>query len=125
MTNLQTRLDPLIINKCQLRLETLKEDLHTRLSYLDEEMQVSLVGDEGDMADSLYRQHNSMSQREQLLRRLKDVADALSRIHHGSFGICEDTEELIEAERLLAIPWTRLSVDGAANHESRSKSRRY
>ena len=37
------------------------------------------------------------------------------------FGICEETEEVIEPERLRAIPWTRLSIEGAEIRESVNK----
>ena len=46
---------------------------------------------------------------------------ALSRIDSGTYGICEETEEVVEAERLLAIPWTRLSIEGAEIRESLNK----
>jgi DnaK suppressor protein len=46
---------------------------------------------------------------------------ALSRIESGTYGICEETEEQIEHERLLAIPWTRLSIEGAEIRESIKK----
>jgi DnaK suppressor protein len=39
----------------------------------------------------------------------------------GAYGICEETEEMIENERLLAIPWTRLSIEGAEIRESLKK----
>ncbi len=38
-----------------------------------------------------------------------------------AYGICEETEELIEEDRLLAIPWTRLSIEGAEIRESVNK----
>ena len=36
-------------------------------------------------------------------------------------GTVEETEELIEPERLRAIPWTRLSIEGAEIRESLTK----
>lgn len=41
---------------------------------------------------------------------LYEIEEALSRIRNGTYGICEITREPIEAERLLAIPWTRFSA---------------
>ena len=46
---------------------------------------------------------------------------ALARIEQGTFGVCEETEEVIESERLLAIPWTRLSIEGAEIREAVSR----
>ena len=39
-------------------------------------------------------------------------------MEQGIFGICEETEEQIEIERLLALPWTRLSIEGAEIREA-------
>ena len=49
---------------------------------------------------------------------LLEIEFALSRIESGRFGICEETEELIETERLRALPWTRLSIEGAEIRET-------
>ncbi len=50
-----------------------------------------------------------------------EIEGALGRIEKGLYGVCEETEEIIEAERLLAIPWTRLSIEGAEIRESLGK----
>jgi len=42
---------------------------------------------------------------------LYEIQEALSRIQHGTYGICELTGKPIEPERLEAIPWTRFSAD--------------
>jgi DnaK suppressor protein len=36
---------------------------------------------------------------------LRDVKDALERIHDGSFGTCTDCESAISPRRLAAVPW--------------------
>lgn len=41
---------------------------------------------------------------------LFEIDAALDRIRRGTYGICELSGEPIEAERLLAIPWTRYSA---------------
>jgi RNA polymerase-binding transcription factor DksA len=43
---------------------------------------------------------------------LHEVLDALRRIEHGNYGMCEITNQPIEAERLNAIPWARYSRAG-------------
>jgi len=42
---------------------------------------------------------------------LKDVISALNRIKKGTFGICEDCEELIPVGRLKAIPNACCCID--------------
>jgi DnaK suppressor protein len=58
---------------------------------------------------------------ERLRAQLFEIDSALGRIENGSFGLCEETEEAIEPERLRAIPWTRLSIEGAEIRESMNK----
>jgi DnaK suppressor protein len=36
---------------------------------------------------------------------LRDVREALRRIHEGSFGMCLDCESAISPKRLAAVPW--------------------
>ena len=36
---------------------------------------------------------------------LRDVREALHRIHEGSFGACLDCESAISPKRLAAVPW--------------------
>jgi len=40
----------------------------------------------------------------------KKIADAIGRIHNGTFGFCEDCGEEIESARLLARPMTTLCI---------------
>lgn len=39
-----------------------------------------------------------------------EIDAALDRIRAGTYGVCEISGQPIEAERLLAIPWTRYSA---------------
>src|SRR5205085_10656850 len=40
---------------------------------------------------------------------LREIEQAIKRIHNGTYGICELTGKKIRPERLEAIPWTRFS----------------
>ena len=80
-----------------------------------------LGGDEADQTMQLLAENDYLSTQERLKERLLEIEMALARIVEGRFGVCEETEELIEHERLLAIPWTRVSIEGA---ELREASRR-
>ena len=46
---------------------------------------------------------------------------ALARIEQGCYGVCEETGEIIESERLMALPWTSLSIEGAEIREAINK----
>jgi RNA polymerase-binding transcription factor DksA len=41
---------------------------------------------------------------------LYEIDQALNRIQHGAYGVCELTGKPIEPKRLEAIPWTRFSA---------------
>jgi DnaK suppressor protein len=41
---------------------------------------------------------------------LRDVKDALRRIHEGSFGACTDCESAISPKRLAAVPWAACCI---------------
>lgn len=42
--------------------------------------------------------------------RYRDVAAAIRRIESGEFGYCEDCDETIAANRLMAVPWARRCI---------------
>lgn len=78
-------------------------------------------GDEADQTARVLAEAETLSLHERLRTQLVEIEMALARIENGSYGICEETEELIEPERLRAIPWTRLSIEGAEIRESVQK----
>ena len=41
---------------------------------------------------------------------LRDVKDALRRIHEGSFGACMECESAIGPKRLAAVPWAACCI---------------
>lgn len=48
---------------------------------------------------------------------LAEIEAAIQRIHKGTYGICEITGQRISEERLEAVPFTRYSLQGQAEHE--------
>ena len=42
---------------------------------------------------------------------LRAIEDALARIKHGTFGVCEACNRPIAEARLKVVPWTRLCRD--------------
>jgi phosphoserine phosphatase RsbU/P len=84
----------------------------TEISYLRNELEVRrqrlLEASRTEVAD------NS-------LRQLLDSVDlALSRIDKGTFGICEQCHDTIEADRLLCDPLVRLCLDHLSRDEQRA-----
>ena len=89
---------------------------------------LSLLGKEkgGDQADQVNRlqeetRHTEQIQRANLL--LEKVLMALKRMESGQYGLCEQTGETIELNRLQSLPWTTLSIEGAEIEESEKNLR--
>lgn len=53
-------------------------------------------------------------------RLVKEIDDALKRIHDGTYGLCELSGKPIKAERLQELPWARYSIEAARELERRS-----
>lgn len=112
-----------LIAECRQRLLQTKQDILNRVresrSNLDQNDDRG--GDEGDQTVRVLAEQEFLSMHERLRGQLMEIESALARIDSGSFGYCEETEEAIEPERLRALPWTRLSIEGAEIRESMNK----
>ncbi|HZY60050.1 MAG TPA: TraR/DksA family transcriptional regulator, partial [Candidatus Binataceae bacterium] len=69
------------------------------------------TGDEGDNAVSEDNLDLSTSLVDIATARRAAVEDALQRVEHGNYGVCEDCGDEIPAARLLAVPTAVLCVD--------------
>jgi DnaK suppressor protein len=107
---------------CKEKLINLKADLLNRIkaNHFDFH-QRDRGGDETDLAVDALAEGQYLTTQERLRTQLLEIEIALAKMERGIYGICEETEEPIEPERLLAIPWTRLSVEGAEIREDLSK----
>lgn len=77
----------------------------------------------GDQADQVSRhqeevQYTSRIQKDN--QKLKAIVEALARMERGEYGVCEQTGDTIEFKRLLSLPWTTLSIEGAEELENSS-----
>ena len=108
--------------ECRSKLLQAKADLLNRVKesrgdlYNDDK-----GGDEAVQTVRVLAEAEFLSRHERLRAQLVEIEGALARMENGSFGVCEETEEAIEPERLRAIPWTRLSIEGAEIRESVNK----
>jgi DnaK suppressor protein len=114
------RLTDQFIRECRTRLLEMKTEILNRTRSLTREYEARDRGgsDEGDMTMEILAENDFLSTQGRLKARLIEIDHALSRIEKGLYGICEETDEPIEVERLRALPWTRLSIEGAEIRES-------
>jgi DnaK suppressor protein len=111
-----------LVKECKSKLLQSKMDLLNRVKEARGELtQDDKGGDEADQTVRVLAEAEMLSKQERLRNQLMEIESALGRIENGTYGICEETEEPIEAERLRAIPWTRLSIEGAELRESMNK----
>ncbi len=112
-------ISPELIESCRNKLLQAKEDVLNRVKNARNEiLSEDKGGDEGDQTMRALQESEFLRMNERLRKQLVEIEMALARIESGSYGICEETEEPIEKERLMAIPWTRLSIEGAEIRES-------
>ena len=109
-----------LVKECKQKLMIMKQDLMNRVRYSHQEFSTleKASGDEVDQAVAQLAEDHYLIAQDRLRRQLLEIEFALSRIQNGSFGICEETQELIEFDRLLALPFTRLSIEGAEIREA-------
>lgn len=113
-----------LVQECRQILLRSKTDILNRVREARNDLSISEDGKAGDEADQSARvlaEAEFLSQQDRLRKQLIEIESALARIENGTFGVCEETEEMIEPERLKAIPWTRLSIEGAEIRESMNK----
>ncbi len=113
------KLSDAILTECKRRLLQTKSDLLMRAQIIKTEFNShDPRGDEADQSAFALAENQFLVTQSRLRHQIMEIEFALARIHSGEYGICEETQEPIEQERLLAIPWTRLSVEGAEMRES-------
>ncbi|MEQ1664314.1 MAG: TraR/DksA family transcriptional regulator [Bdellovibrionales bacterium] len=113
-----------LIDKCKSALLTAKAEILNRVRDVRQDLHSSEDGKQGDEGDQTVRalaESEALSNNERLRTQLMEIEMALSRIENGTYGVCEETDENIEPDRLMAIPWTRLSIEGAEIRESMMK----
>jgi DnaK suppressor protein len=112
-----------IISECKNKLMLMREDILNRIrsAKFDFSAQEKMSGDEIDQTVAQINENNFLLAQSRLRQQFVEIEFALARIQNGTYGICEETQEIIETERLLALPFTRLSLEGAELRESFQK----
>jgi RNA polymerase-binding transcription factor DksA len=106
------------------QLVTLRDHLRQRKDGLTETAREEQPGYSLHMADAgtdQYDQDFALSMISSEQNAIYEVEQALNRIRNGTYGICELTGEVIEPERLEAIPWARFSLIAQKGLEERGE----
>lgn len=108
------------ITKCKMKLLQMKAEVMNRSKQAAQNFNMidKSAGDEIDQSAAHQEEHTFLVNQTRLKSQLLEIEFALGRIEQGFYGVCEETEETIETERLLALPYTRLSIEGAEIREN-------
>lgn len=110
------------ISECREKLLITKAELLNRVKETRGKLdQFEKGGDEADQTMRLLAEQEMLNLTDRLRSQLLEVESALGRMESGAYGFCEETDEPIEVDRLRAIPWTKLSIEGAEIRESMTK----
>ena len=105
------------------QLEEEKARLQHAIGFLERENPGSISEELGEVADggtdnhladtatAMYDRELDEGLEEGAKDTLAEIEAALQRIDEGTYGTCEVCGKPIGAERLSAIPWTRLCID--------------
>lgn len=77
--------------------------------------------DLADRASSESERSIELRARDRQRKLIAKINSAISRIDEGSYGYCEDTNEPIGINRLVARPIATLSIEAQERHERREK----
>jgi DnaK suppressor protein len=70
-----------------------------------------------DLGTDAYEQENTLNLLQNEEQVLADIAAALDRVDHGTFGQCEECGKEIPEARLRALPYARYCVECARKQE--------
>ena len=71
---------------------------------------LDVPSDEGDLSQQHHEEWIFLNRNTIDMKLLREIAEALDRIEHDTYGICMECEEPISTKRLDAVPWARYCV---------------
>ena len=101
------------------RLQTLLDEANKTVSIMTDQRQN--FPDPTDRASLESDRNFELRIRDRERRLIEKITEALERIEHGTFGICERCEEEISEERLNARPVTTLCIECKKRQENEEK----
>lgn len=119
-------LTPDQIATLRAKLEAERDRISNRLTSDATELADTVAADPGDIEDHAADEAgsfrtNTLRERERV--RLDEIDAALERMHDGSYGVCEDTDEPIPYRRLELEPTTRFTVAALEQREREQVAR--
>jgi DnaK suppressor protein len=105
-----------------LLLKQRSEILNKADSFRNESsIETTAQGDEGDLAVSELSLSMSLRLQERQTQLLQKIDRALGKIEDGSFGLCEQCDEPLHINRLIARPVANLCIACKEEQENRER----
>lgn len=98
--------------------EIIRESKETLVSLQKENINHA---DLADRASSESERSIELRARDRQRKLISKINSALARLDDGSYGYCEDTNEAIGLNRLIARPIATLTIEAQERHERREK----
>jgi DnaK suppressor protein len=116
------KLSAAVVTLCREKLIEKKSEILNRIKENFQDYQTrDRGGDEADQVLDVLAEDQFLRNQDRLRHLLLEIEIALAKIEKGIYGVCEETEEFIEPDRLIALPWARLSLEGAELREDKSR----
>jgi RNA polymerase-binding transcription factor DksA len=110
-TNLRTHLkEKLLVEKTRLEGELSRIATPTGVAGDYETRMEDMGTDPDENASEVEEYVDNLGLEKNLEAQLKDVNDALAKMDHGTYGVCEETGKDIAVERLEAYPAARTAL---------------
>lgn len=100
------------------RADILKENRETLANL---QVETTNLPDVADRASTETERSLELRTRDRQRKLVSKIDAALSRIHEGTYGFCEETGEQINLKRLDARPIATLSIEAQERHERRER----
>lgn len=101
-----------------VRQKILDDEKRTSLSLLNDPNRQPDHVDQGS-EETLRLNKFAFQEQEDYVR--KEVEHALEKIEDGTYGFCEETQEIISVERLKAVPYARYTIEVQRGKEALEK----
>lgn len=103
------------------KLEALKDEITKVMQSRESEMESGIPLDEMDQANDMIEREMGYAMSDNMRQNLKEVDNAIEKLHSGDYGACEGCHKPISEKRLKLLPFARYCVTCQENNENSSR----
>lgn len=114
-----TEFKVMLLEKKQRILNEIDEKTSETINTPPEE-----TGDVADLATDLIEREMNMTLSATDRSKLREIDDALQRIENKTYGICIDSEEIIDKARLKAVPEAKRTLKAQEKYDKKMRNKK-